>query len=83
MVLCETFTTGPVFVRQSKQGSQPCVLSTITHNPKYLDQFLIVLLETFTTGLIFAQQSKQGVTINSLFHLLDLSSGIDDISSII
>ena len=56
MVLCETFTTGLIFVRQSKQGvttlcfegSQPYVLTIITHNPKYLDQFLIVLHETFT-----------------------------------
>ena len=60
MVLHETFTTGLIFVRQSKQGSQPYVLSTITHNPKYLDQFLIVLLETFTTGFVFVRQSKQG-----------------------
>ena len=36
------------------------VLTIITHNPKYLDQFLTVLLETFTTGL--ARQLKQGVT---------------------
>ena len=28
-------------------GSQPYVLTIITHNPKYLDKFLIVLLETF------------------------------------
>ena len=38
------------------------VLTIITHNPKYLDQFLIVLLETFTTWLVFARQLKQGVT---------------------
>ena len=38
------------------------VLTIITNNPKYLDQFLMVLLETFTTGLIFARQLKQGVT---------------------
>ena len=35
------------------------VLTIITHNPKYLDQFLTVLLETYTTGLVFARQSKQ------------------------
>ena len=57
MVLHETFTTGLVFVRQSKQGG-----NIITHNPKYLDQFCMVLHETFTTGLIFGGQSKQGVT---------------------
>ena len=44
------------------------VLTIITHNPKYLDQFLIVLLETFTTGLIFARQSKQGVTTLCFNH---------------
>ena len=31
---------------------------TITHNPKYLDQFLTVLLETFTTVLVFAELVK-------------------------
>ena len=36
------------------------VLTIITHNPKYLDQFLMVLLETFITGLTFVRQSKQG-----------------------
>ena len=49
MVLCETFTMGLIFVRQSKQGLQPYILSIITHNPKYLDQFLIILLETYTS----------------------------------
>ena len=38
------------------------VLTIITHNPKYLDKFLVVLLETFTTELVFARQLKQGVT---------------------
>ena len=33
------------------KGSQPYVLTIITHNPKYLDQFLIVLCETFTSGM--------------------------------
>ena len=33
------------------KGSQPYVLTIITHNPKYLDQFLIVLHETFTSGM--------------------------------
>ena len=33
------------------KGSQPYVLTIITHNPKYLDQFLIVLYETFTLGM--------------------------------
>ena len=61
MVLRETFTTGLVFARQSKQGSQPYVSTIITHNLKYLNQFWMVLHETFTTGLIFARQSKQGV----------------------
>ena len=49
-------------MRQLKPGSQPYVSTIITHNPKYLDQFLMVLLETFTTGLIFVTQLKQGVT---------------------
>ena len=66
MVLHETFTTGLVFVRQSKQG--PYVLTIITHNPKYLDQFWMVLHETFTTGLVFVRQSKQGVTTLCLDH---------------
>ena len=35
------------------------VLTIITHNPKYLDQFLMVLLKTLTTGLVFVRQSKQ------------------------
>ena len=50
------------------KGSQPYVLTIITHNPKYLDQFLIVLLETFTTGLVVARQSKQGVTTLCFKH---------------
>ena len=33
------------------KGSQPYVSAIITHNPKYLDQFLIVLCETFTSGM--------------------------------
>ena len=33
------------------KGSQPYVSTIITHNPKYLDQFLIVLCETFTSGM--------------------------------
>ena len=61
MVLHETFTTGLIFVRQSKQGVTTLCSTIITHNPKYLDQFWIVLHETFTTGLVFARQSKQGV----------------------
>ena len=43
-------------------GRSMYVLTIITHNPKYLDQFLTVLLETFTTGLVFVRQLKQGVT---------------------
>ena len=50
------------------KGSQPYVSTIITHNPKYLDQFLIVLLETFTTGLVFVRQSKQGVTTLCFDH---------------
>ena len=52
---------------QSK-GSQPYVLTIITHNLKYLDQFWMVLHETFTTGLIFARQLKQGVTTLCFDH---------------
>ena len=59
---------GLFLVIQSKQGSQPYVLSIITHNPKYLDQFLIVLLETFTTGLVFVRQLKQGITTLCFDH---------------
>ena len=48
-ILLATFTTGLVFVEQSKQG-----IATL-YFPKYLDQFLTVLLATFTTGLVFAR----------------------------
>ena len=40
------------FLRDNQnEGSQPYVSTIITHNPKYLDQFLIVLGETFTSGM--------------------------------
>ena len=58
-----------LFLRDNqKKGSQPYVLTIITHNPKYLDQFWMVLRETFTTGLVFARQSKQGVTTLCFDH---------------
>ena len=57
------------FLRDNQnKGSQPYVLTIITHYPKYLDQFLIVLHETFTTGLVFARQLKQGVTTLCFDH---------------
>ena len=68
IVLLETFTTGLVFARQSKQRVLTLFSTIITHNPKYLDQFLIALLETFTTGLVFARQLKQGVTTQCFDH---------------
>ena len=40
------------FLRDDRnKGSQPYVLTVSTHNPKYLDQFLMVLCETFTSGM--------------------------------
>ena len=40
------------FLRDNQnKGSQPYVLTIITHNPQYLDQFLIVLCKTFTSGM--------------------------------
>ena len=68
MVLDETFTTGLIFARQSKQGVTPHVLTIITHNPKYLEQFWMGLRETFTTWLIFVRQLKQGVTTLCFEH---------------
>ena len=40
------------FLRDNgNKGSQPYVSTIITHNRKYLDQFLIVLHETFTSEM--------------------------------
>ena len=40
------------FLRDNrKKGSQPYVLTIITHNPKYLNQFWMVLCKTFTSGM--------------------------------
>ena len=50
------------------KGSQPHVLTIITQNPKYLDQFWMDLHETFTTGLVFARQLKQGATTLCFDH---------------
>ena len=57
----EIFVIEGTLLWNSVNSSATYVLTIITHNPKYLDQFLTVLLETFT-GLVFARQSKQGVT---------------------
>ena len=42
------------------KGSQPYVLTIITHNPKYLDQFCMVLHETFTQGSFLQDDWNKG-----------------------
>ena len=59
---------GSFFRDNQNKGSEPYVLTIITHNPKYLNQFWMVLHETFTTWLVFARQSKQGVTTLCFDH---------------
>ena len=44
------------FLRDDRnKGSQPYVLTIITHNPKYLNQFWMVLHETFTNRARFCE----------------------------